>query len=161
MRSPAFPLKVIRVEGDLARVERKEIVEALQGRLQGTFFTADLDLVRERFETVPWVRHAAVRRIWPDRLEVRVEEHAELAACRGDFKWWSHNRPLYHEEIRMFFLRKPRVSTEPLALTMSGVRMGERLLEIGADDPPLLAALALKVTVLINQLLLALVALGL
>lgn len=45
----------------------------------------------------------------------------------------------------MFFLRKPRVSTEPLALTMSGVRMGERLLEIGADDPPLLAALALKV----------------
>ena len=79
VRSPAFPLKVIRVEGDLARVERKEIVEALQGRLQGTFFTADLDLVRERFETVPWVRHAAVRRIWPDRLEVRVEEHAELA----------------------------------------------------------------------------------
>ncbi|MSO45317.1 MAG: methyltransferase domain-containing protein [Acidobacteria bacterium] len=45
----------------------------------------------------------------------------------------------------MFFLRKAMVSTEPLALTMSGVRMGERLLEIGADDAPLLAALALKV----------------
>ena len=22
--------------------------------------------------------------------------HAELAACRGNLKWWSHDRPLYH-----------------------------------------------------------------
>ena len=79
VRSPAFPLRVIRIEGELSRVERGEIVNALQGRLQGSFFTSDLDLVRERFESVPWVRHAVVRRIWPDRIEVRLEEHAELA----------------------------------------------------------------------------------
>ena len=79
VRSPAFPLKVIRVEGDLAKVERASIVEALQGQLHGTIFTTDLDLVRERFQTVPWVRRAVVRRAWPDRLEVRIEEHLELA----------------------------------------------------------------------------------
>ena len=79
VRSPAFPLKVIRIEGDLARVERGQIVEALQGRLHGSFFSSDLDLVRERFESVPWVRRAAVRRAWPDRLEVLLEEHVELA----------------------------------------------------------------------------------
>ena len=70
---------MIRVEGDLARVERAAIVEALQGHLQGTIFTTDLEYVRQRFETVPWVRHAVVRRAWPDRLEVRIEEHVELA----------------------------------------------------------------------------------
>ena len=79
VRSPAFPLKVIRIEGELVRVERAAIVEALQGQLQGTIFTADLDLVRQRFETVPWVRRAVVRRAWPDRLDVRLEEHVELA----------------------------------------------------------------------------------
>jgi cell division protein FtsQ len=79
VRSPAFPLKVIRIDGELNKVERARIVEALQGRLQGTFFTSDLDLVRQRFETVPWVRRAVVRRAWPDRLEVRLEEHVELA----------------------------------------------------------------------------------
>lgn len=79
VRSPAFPLRVIRIEGDLRRVERGQIVEALQSRLHGSFFTSDLDLVRERFEAVPWVRRAAVRRAWPDRLEVRLEEHVELA----------------------------------------------------------------------------------
>ncbi len=41
------------------------------------------------------------------------------------------------------FLRKSRV--EPLPVTMIAVRMGERLLQIGFDDPALAAALAAKV----------------
>jgi SAM-dependent methyltransferase len=44
----------------------------------------------------------------------------------------------------MFFLRKAR-ETESLPIKMSGLRMGERLLQIGVDDPGLLAAMALKV----------------
>ena len=42
VRSPAFPLKVIRIDGDLSKVDRGQIVAALQGRLQGTFFTSNL-----------------------------------------------------------------------------------------------------------------------
>jgi SAM-dependent methyltransferase len=41
------------------------------------------------------------------------------------------------------FLRKSRV--EPLPVTMSAVRMGERVLQIGIDDPGLASALAAKV----------------
>jgi cell division protein FtsQ len=78
-RSAAFPLRVIQIDGELSRVQRAEIVEALQGRLSGTFFTADLTLVRELFETVPWVRKAEVRRAWPGKLQVRIEEHVALA----------------------------------------------------------------------------------
>lgn len=44
----------------------------------------------------------------------------------------------------MFFLRKAK-QQEPLALTMSGVRMGERALQIGIDDPSLAATIAAKV----------------
>jgi SAM-dependent methyltransferase len=46
--------------------------------------------------------------------------------------------------MRMF-LRKSTVGREPLAMAMSGVRMGERLLQIGVDDPAVLGALAAKV----------------
>jgi SAM-dependent methyltransferase len=46
--------------------------------------------------------------------------------------------------MRMF-LRKSNVGREPLAIAMSGVRMGERLLQIGIDDPAVLGALAAKV----------------
>ena len=41
------------------------------------------------------------------------------------------------------FFRKSRL--EPLPITMTGVRMGERLLQIGIDDPVTVGALAKKV----------------
>ena len=78
-QSPAFPLRAIRVQGDLDHVSRGQIVEALQGRVSGTFFTVDVEAIRSMFQTVPWVRQAEVRRRWPDRLDVRLEEHVPLA----------------------------------------------------------------------------------
>jgi cell division protein FtsQ len=77
--SPAFSLKTIVVGGELRHVARGEIVGALQGRVKGTFFTVDLEAVRALFEGIPWVRRAELRRGWPDRLEVRIEEHVALA----------------------------------------------------------------------------------
>jgi len=41
------------------------------------------------------------------------------------------------------FLRKSRI--EPLPVTMSAVRMGERVLQIGVDDPTVASAIAAKV----------------
>jgi len=77
--SPAFVLRVIRVEGGLEHVSRGQIVDALQGRVRGTFFTVDLEAMRSMFEGIPWVRRAEVRRHWPDRLDVTLEEHVALA----------------------------------------------------------------------------------
>ena len=42
----------------------------------------------------------------------------------------------------MRFLRKS--SSEPLTITMSGIKLGDRLLVLGASDHPLIAALASK-----------------
>jgi cell division protein FtsQ len=77
--SPAFLLKTIAVEGDLERVKSREIVDALQGRVRGTFFTVDLEAVRSAVEGIPWVRRAELRRRWPDSLDVRIEEQVAIA----------------------------------------------------------------------------------
>jgi cell division protein FtsQ len=79
VESPVFLLKTIVVGGELDRVERRDIVNALQGRVKGTFFTVDLESVRSLFEGIPWVRRAELRRRWPDCLEVRIEEQVALA----------------------------------------------------------------------------------
>jgi ubiquinone/menaquinone biosynthesis C-methylase UbiE len=42
------------------------------------------------------------------------------------------------------FLRQSTVGREPLAIAMSGIRMGERLLQIGIDTPPVTSLLAAK-----------------
>jgi cell division protein FtsQ len=85
--SPAFSLKTIVVGGELRHVARGEIVSALQGRVRGTFFTVDLEAMRALFEGIPWVRRAELRRGWPDRLEVRIEEHVALA------RWGQRREP--------------------------------------------------------------------
>ncbi len=47
--------------------------------LHGSFFNVDLEKMRVAFESVPWVRRASVRRVWPNRLQVQLEEHQVLA----------------------------------------------------------------------------------
>lgn len=39
----------------------------------------DLEKTRDAFEKLPWARSVSVRRRWPDKLEVVVEEQKELA----------------------------------------------------------------------------------
>ncbi len=79
VRQPAFAVRAIRVEGDTARNSVSTIRANALPRLSGNFFTLDLANARRAFESVPWVRHAVVSRVWPNRLEVRLEEHRPVA----------------------------------------------------------------------------------
>ena len=44
-------------------------------QLAGNFFTVDLAARAQAFEAVPWVRQAVVRREFPNRLRVQLQEH--------------------------------------------------------------------------------------
>ena len=83
MRSPLFPIRSIQLEGDLARNSVPTIRANAAPLLAGNFFSVDLQQGRAAFEAVPWVRHAVVRRVWPDRLSVRLEEHQAAALWEG------------------------------------------------------------------------------
>ena len=78
LRSPLFPLRDVVVRGELNNASREEISSALDG-IGGNFFSADLAAVRGRLEQVGWVRQVDARRVWPDRIEVRLEEHVAFA----------------------------------------------------------------------------------
>jgi cell division protein FtsQ len=81
---PVFALKAIRIEGEVMRSNVATIRANATPKLAGNFFTADLAKARRAFESVPWVRQATVRRIWPDRLAVRLEEHRAVALWGRD-----------------------------------------------------------------------------
>ena len=84
MRSPLFPIRGIQLDGDLMRNSVPTIRANAAPRLAGNFFSVDLQQGRQAFESVPWVRSAVVRRVWPDRLAVRLEEHRAVALWSGD-----------------------------------------------------------------------------
>lgn len=76
---PLFALREVRLMTEPRFVQRAEIEALVRSELRGNFFTLDLARTRAAFERLAWVRRADVRRRWPDRLEVSLEEHAPLA----------------------------------------------------------------------------------
>ena len=78
-----FPVSSVEIKGGLKNTTRTQIEAALP-RATGNFFAVDLAEVRAGVERLPWVRHVAVRRVWPGRLEVIVEEHVALARWGDD-----------------------------------------------------------------------------
>lgn len=83
-RSPLFPIRGIQLEGEVARNSVPTIRANAGPRLADNFFGVDLQAARSAFEHVPWVRRAVVRRVWPDRLAVRLEEHRAAALWENE-----------------------------------------------------------------------------
>jgi cell division protein FtsQ len=79
LQQPVFAVRTIGLEGDLAHNSVLTVRANATPRLAGNFFTVDLAKARRAFESVPWVRQAVVRRVWPNRLRVQLEEHRPAA----------------------------------------------------------------------------------
>ena len=82
-RWPGLALRDVQLQGGLMRTNLPTLRAHLAPRLQGGFFNLDLAVVQKAFEAVPWVRRAVVRRVWPNGLLVRLEEHRPAALWQG------------------------------------------------------------------------------
>ena len=84
VRQPVFALHELRVSNSLIHVTSDQIEEVAGQDIAGNFFTLDLERLRTGFERLPWVRSADVRREWPDRVNVTLEEQVPLARWGND-----------------------------------------------------------------------------
>ena len=76
---PAFGLQLIKVEGEVTRNNALTLKTNVVPRLNGNFFTLELEQARQAFEAVPWVRSAVIHREFPNRLRVQLLEQHPLA----------------------------------------------------------------------------------
>jgi cell division protein FtsQ len=82
-----FPVNRVELKGNLRNTTKAEIEAALPREARNgavNFFAADLAALRAGVERLPWVRRVSVRRVWPDGIEVSIEEHAALARWGDD-----------------------------------------------------------------------------
>lgn len=84
VRSPWFPVRHVDLTHPLQRTTKADIEAATEGRIGGNFFAVSPAELRAALERLPWVRRASVRRVWPDGLEVSLEEHVPLARWGDD-----------------------------------------------------------------------------
>ncbi|MCS4504700.1 cell division protein FtsQ/DivIB [Arhodomonas aquaeolei] len=79
-RSDPFPVQAVRLEGDLAHVADADLRAAVAPHLGDGLLFVDLDAIRDAVTALPWVASAAVWRVWPTGLRIRVQEHEPIAA---------------------------------------------------------------------------------
>jgi cell division protein FtsQ len=79
VRQPVFAFRDVVVTTPLARASGAHLESIVREELAGTFFTLDLERARRALAQVPWVRDVALRRQWPHRLEIAVEEQSPFA----------------------------------------------------------------------------------
>ncbi|MEO5565106.1 MAG: cell division protein FtsQ/DivIB [Luteimonas sp.] len=89
-----WPLRTLRVQGELQRVDPARLQQVLLPFAERGFFAVRLDQAQAAVAKLPWVDHAEVRKRWPDILEVRVIEHRPFAR-------WGDGR-LLSEEGQLF-----------------------------------------------------------
>ena len=130
IRRPMFDLTDIVVEGidgrRLARVSAGDLRAEGLARIDGNFFTIDLAALRARFERAPWIRRAEVRRVWPNRLEVAIEEHKPLAR-------WSDGR-LVNTFGELFSARLPDPDEREALLRFGGPEGTQRIVTERYDE---------------------------
>jgi cell division protein FtsQ len=163
VRQPVFAWREVVVINKLERASATHLEAVVREELGGTFFTMDLDRARHALAQVPWVRNVALRRQWPHRLEVEVEEHspfarwndAALVNSRGEVfdADWKDDLPQFQgpegraaEMMAQYRAWSARLS--PLALAVRTLRLSARgswhieaagpkgplTLELGRDD---------------------------
>ena len=79
IRQPAFALRQVVIEGALKHANPAHLEAVIREELRGTFFTLSLPEARASLQRVPWVKSAALRRQWPNRLWIALTEHEPLA----------------------------------------------------------------------------------
>lgn len=77
-------IMAIDVTGTLVGESRTDLERKTGDWIGRSFFATDLSDIKTELEQRPWVESAAVRRVWPDRLEIEIREKKPLAYWNSD-----------------------------------------------------------------------------
>ena len=78
-RSTVFGLRHVVVSTPLKQVDQAVLTGVLRS-LHGDLFSVNLDNARANVARLSWVRHVDMRRAFPDRIFVSIEEHEPLGS---------------------------------------------------------------------------------
>jgi cell division protein FtsQ len=156
MHRPVFSVRSIQVEGEVSRNSVATIRANALPHLAGNFFTLDLAAAQHAFEAVPWVRQAVVRRTWPNRLVVKLQEHRAVALWENEDTSDLHGTPrrqgsdrLVNSYGEVFQANPGDVEEENLPSLRGPISSSGQMLEVLRQITPLLKPLSAHVQTLV------------
>ncbi|MBS0288118.1 MAG: cell division protein FtsQ/DivIB [Proteobacteria bacterium] len=74
-----FPITSVKFSGQRHYLTQEELREAILPEIKAGFFRLKVSTLQQRLLSLPWIKQADVRKVWPDQLVVRFEEHSPAA----------------------------------------------------------------------------------
>jgi cell division protein FtsQ len=74
-----LPIRTIQLSGTFKNLDQGEVESMLQQYLGQGFFSFDIHHLRQTLHDNSWTELVSVRRIWPDKLRIRIEEKIPVA----------------------------------------------------------------------------------
>ena len=134
LRHPVFSIQGITVKGNVTHSNVVTLRANVLPQLSGNFFTLNLLQARQAFEQIPWIRSALVRREFPNRLSVTLDEFQPVAqwGFEGDGKFLS-------VEGAVFEVNADDVDSETLPLLKGPESQAKTVLEMYKFLKPMMA----------------------
>ncbi len=74
-----WPIRWLEINGTFQRVSAEQLRASMTPLIDQSFFTMDLQELRDAARRISWVSAVDVRKVWPDSVVVSVEEYTPLA----------------------------------------------------------------------------------
>ena len=81
-----FPIKIISIESKLINSSKENIFKTTKNYLKTkSFFTMDINYLKEEIEKIDWVSIANIKRIYPSEVKITITEHSPVAIWNNDY----------------------------------------------------------------------------
>lgn len=74
-----WPIRWLEINGSFQRVSAEQLRASLTPLISSSFFTIDLQILRDAADRISWVSTVQVQKRWPDTIVVKVEEFVPFA----------------------------------------------------------------------------------
>lgn len=91
-QSPYFPIKQVKIEGELEHTDTEKLQQIAQQYIRGNIFQADLNGAQAAFAAEPWIADAKIVRQLPDAVVITLTERVPIAR-------WSEERLVDSEGV--------------------------------------------------------------
>lgn len=96
-----LPIRTIQLSGTFQYIDQKEVESTLQAFIGEGFFSLDIHLIQKSLNKNSWTESVSIRRIWPDRLNIKIVEKKPVARW-DDRHLISHRAVVYHTSTEAF-----------------------------------------------------------
>jgi cell division protein FtsQ len=102
-----LPIKTIQLSGTFQHIDQQEIETALRPFVGKGFFSLNIQKVRNSLSDKSWAESVSIRRVWPDRVMIKIVEKKPLA--RWDVDHLLSDKANIFEADATAFMHLPQV----------------------------------------------------